>query len=120
MHVAEHSLLRQSFSFLIYLILLFVFLARVYSRSGPRPDSLLMGTLLLTSLLIFLRTLFRLAESAPGPTSGISSSQALFALLESLPVMLAIVAWASVPVHARLTRQRQRLEGQEKMGEMSH
>lgn len=77
-----------------------------------------MGVLLYTSLLIFLRTLFRLAESAPGPTSRIASSQTLFACLESLPVMLAIVAWASVPVHARLTRQQERLEGQEKAADM--
>ncbi|KAH7103507.1 RTA1 like protein-domain-containing protein [Auriculariales sp. MPI-PUGE-AT-0066] len=80
---------------------LFIFiLVRVIVRgsraaSGVRTALYL---LLASDLLIVLRTLFRLAESAEGTFSGVSANQGLFVALEMIPVIVAVALWAFVPL----------------------
>lgn len=51
-----------------------------------------------SSLLIFLRTIFRLAETAEGVFGEISSQEGYFAGLEFIPVVLALALWAAFPL----------------------
>jgi hypothetical protein len=50
--------------------------------------------LLVSAFLIFLRTVFRLAESAEGVYSEAATNEVLFALLDYLPVILAVILLA--------------------------
>jgi len=52
----------------------------------------------ITSFLIFLRTTYRLAETAQGIFGTASSSETLFATHEYLPIILAVWIWAANPI----------------------
>lgn len=84
----------QSFSFTIFLVLLAIFrltLAKgpsAHSKAGSKDQFIL--ALALASLLIYLRTIFRLAETAEGVFSFASTHEALFGSLEFAPVVLAV------------------------------
>ncbi|KWU43223.1 hypothetical protein RHOSPDRAFT_19892 [Rhodotorula sp. JG-1b] len=90
----------QTASFLAFLILLALCIFRSHRTFSaahlPRQFS---TTLFLASLLVFLRTTFRLAETAQGVFGAASRSEALFGCLEYLPVILAISLFAAVPLH---------------------
>ncbi|TKA52154.1 hypothetical protein B0A53_04998 [Rhodotorula sp. CCFEE 5036] len=90
----------QTASFLAFLILLALCIFRSHRTFSaahlPRQFS---TTLFLASLLVFLRTTFRLAETAQGVFGVASRSEALFGCLEYLPVILAISLFAAVPLH---------------------
>ncbi|KAL8688113.1 MAG: hypothetical protein Q9218_005893 [Villophora microphyllina] len=89
----------QVFSFLVFLILLLIFLRNarkiMMSTSTPtnaRGDMIQMYTLALvaSSFLVYLRTCFRLAETAQGVMGYASSHEAFFGVLEFAPIVLAI------------------------------
>lgn len=102
---------RKSLSFIIFLTLFLIFAWRASgSKSSAKPDKLLLVSTLAAALLIFLRTLFRLAESAAGALSDIGTNQTLFACLEALPVFLAVIIWAVIPLGWRLDKQKARLD----------
>jgi membrane-associated HD superfamily phosphohydrolase len=88
------GLVYQVFTFLLFLILLFVFLSKARktatssSSSGLRRFS---AALVVSSLLVYLRTIFRLAETAEGVGGYSSTHEAFFGALEFAPIVLAIV-----------------------------
>ncbi|GAA5883027.1 hypothetical protein JCM3774_004219 [Rhodotorula dairenensis] len=90
----------QTASFLAFLILLGLCISRSHRTFSaahlPRQFS---STLFLASLLVFLRTTFRLAETAQGVFGAASRNEALFGCLEYLPVILAVSLFAAVPLH---------------------
>ncbi|GAA6054591.1 hypothetical protein JCM3770_000067 [Rhodotorula araucariae] len=93
----------QTASFLAFLVLLAMCIwrsARTFTAAHlPKQFSIL---LFLSSLLVFLRTTFRLAETAQGVFGPASTSEALFGTLEYLPVILAVAIYAAVPLETQL------------------
>ena len=96
----------QTFSFTIYLMLLTLFryaISKHSSSSSPSSPALALApesqskskdpfilALLLSSLLIYLRTIFRLAETGEGVYGYLSTHEAYFGALEFAPVVLAV------------------------------
>ncbi|KAE8250600.1 hypothetical protein A4X13_0g4576 [Tilletia indica] len=98
-NVVVGGLAVQSAAFLVFLILFALFVLRVSRSNIPnKPSPLLVITLAGTALLIYLRTLFRLAESAAGLGSYIAREQVLFGVLETLPIMLSVLWLAVLPL----------------------
>ncbi|GAA5930968.1 hypothetical protein JCM3775_000765 [Rhodotorula graminis] len=97
------GLATQTASFLAFLVLLGLCIwrsARTFTAAHlPKQFSLL---LFLASLLVFLRTTFRLAETAQGVFGYASSHEALFGTLEYLPVILAVSIYAAIPLEHQL------------------
>jgi hypothetical protein len=60
--------------------------------------------LYVTSLLIFLRTVYRLAETAEGVWGTASSYEWLFGLLEFAPVIVAVLMWLARPLMVEMRR----------------
>ncbi|ORY89820.1 RTA1 like protein-domain-containing protein [Leucosporidium creatinivorum] len=92
----------QSASFLAFLIILSVV---TFRANQTRPATLprkLTFLLIFTSLLVFLRTVFRLAETAQGVFGFASSNEILFALLEFLPVAVAVALWGAMSLDSIL------------------
>ena len=79
----------QVFTFLVFLILLVLFLyrARKVSTTAMMPFSV---ALLVVTLLIYLRTCFRLAETAEGLGGHLSTHEVFFGCLEFAPVVVAV------------------------------
>ena len=88
----------QSFFFLVYLGILVNFILAICD--GQRfPTALrktwsFIGALEVSSLLVFLRTLFRLAETSQGVFGYLSSHEAFFGALEFAPIVLAMALLA--------------------------
>lgn len=89
----------QVFSFLVFLHLLFLFLRNsrnimlsVNTGEAGRGNMMRMYTfgLVTSSLLVYMRTCFRLAETAQGVMGYASSHEAFFGALEFAPIVLAI------------------------------
>ena len=83
----------QVFSFLLFLILLFVFLQKTRKLMTSRGEGGMMRftlALLGASLLVYLRTIFRLAETSQGVGGYASSHEAFFGALEFAPVVAAV------------------------------
>lgn len=84
----------QSFSFTAFLTVLTLFrLALVKDRSLPstiRTKDWFILALALASILVYLRTLFRLAETAQGLFASISTNEVFFGTLEFAPVLIAV------------------------------
>ena len=84
----------QSFSFTIFLIVLMLF--RITLARDPNVQSTASSqnwyilALSLASLLIYLRTIFRLAETSQGIFGSLSTHEVFFATLEFAPVVLAV------------------------------
>jgi len=72
------------------------------SEQQYRLPPLFLVVLGTTSLLIWLRTLFRLAETAEGVFGFASTNEALFGCLEYTPVIIALAIWAALPLHKLL------------------
>ncbi|KAJ9105387.1 hypothetical protein QFC21_001757 [Naganishia friedmannii] len=68
--------------------------------------------LYVTSFLIFLRTIYRLAETAEGVWGKASSYEWLFGLLEFAPVIVAVLMWLVRPLMAEMRRMGSRGIGQ--------
>ena len=83
----------QVFTFLAFLLLLFVFLFKVQKvLTGRRmPFS---AALVASSLLVYLRTIFRLAETAEGVGGYASSHEAFFGALEFAPIISTVLILA--------------------------
>ena len=84
----------QVFSFLIFLILLAVFLRRTRKATTSTGEGGLMrfsGALVISSLLVYVRTVFRMAETAEGVGGYASSHEAFFGVLEFAPIVVAIL-----------------------------
>jgi hypothetical protein len=101
----------QSASFLVFLILLAIVTFRLRRRrnTAMEPDYRpgiqaknigrdVLVVLALSALLIFLRTLFRLAETAYGVFSEVSTNENYFTALEYVPVVAALTLWVIVPL----------------------
>lgn len=124
----------QTFSFVLFLSILAVTIKRAFSHrshedaaiaaehdkeAGYAADKkpigrdlkMLLMIILITSLLILLRTVFRLAETASGTfqhdgeysnTAGLfsyaSTHEYLFGILEYTPVIIALAIWAIFPL----------------------
>ncbi|WWC60946.1 uncharacterized protein I303_103522 [Kwoniella dejecticola CBS 10117] len=112
----------QCFSFTIFLSILILAIYRSYSPnylslSQPtlvKQFRLFLYLILTTSLLILLRTTFRLAETGQGFFGFASTHEALFGCLEYLPVILALFVWSLLPPSRFLRRledvDRERLD----------
>ena len=88
----------QVFSFLVYLILLLVFIHSARKSAASRGEGGMMGfsvAVVAASLLVYLRTIFRLAETSEGIDGYASSHEAFLDALEFAPVVLAVgmLAW---------------------------
>ena len=87
----------QSFTFLIFLTLLIAFQLSLNqnSRFGWRWNQPFFTVLGLSSLLVFIRTLFRLAETSQGVFGYLSSHEVYFGCLEFAPVVVAVLLLAT-------------------------
>lgn len=88
----------QSAAFLIFLIIFNIFLLRLTRNVHTQQPRLILCIVLLAALLIFLRTLFRLAESAAGVLSYLTTNEDLFGGLETIPVLIAIILLTVFPL----------------------
>ncbi|KAJ9120658.1 hypothetical protein QFC22_002588 [Naganishia vaughanmartiniae] len=68
--------------------------------------------LYISSFLIFLRTVYRLAETAEGVWGTASSYEWLFGLLEFAPVIVAVLMWLVRPLMVEMRRMGMRNVGQ--------
>ena len=113
----------QTASFLVFFSFLSTALYRSRRLKSHSFSTRFSLTIVATSILIFLRTVFRLAETAQGvhfsyltllPLNILSlgvfgtafSSETLFGCLEYLPVILAVWIWALNPLDVLLRRGR--------------
>ncbi|KAI4240248.1 MAG: hypothetical protein LQ352_007686 [Teloschistes flavicans] len=84
----------QSFSFTVFLTILALFRLALATDStlklSVKTKDQFIFAVALSSLLVYLRTLFRLAETASGLFSSVSTNETLFGVLEFTPVVLAI------------------------------
>ena len=88
----------QVLAFFVFLTLLGLFIFNARKGTSSRGDGGMMQftvALVVASLLIYLRTCFRLAETAEGVMGYASTHEALYGPLEFAPVVLAmgILAW---------------------------
>ncbi|KAL8938788.1 MAG: hypothetical protein Q9216_003710 [Gyalolechia sp. 2 TL-2023] len=89
----------QVFAFLVFLVLLFIFLqnSRITRKVTEVDDAgkrnalrTYAFALVVSSLLVYLRTIFRLAETAQGVMGYASSHEPFFGALEFAPIVVAI------------------------------
>lgn len=71
-----------------------------HTEGGREP--LLLSVLTLSSVFIYIRTVFRLVEAAMGVESAAMLNQGLFAALETVPVFVAVILWTVVPLQFSL------------------
>lgn len=87
----------QTAAFFVFLGLLGIVIAAIYRDRGmvqKAKKSPFVGVLAIASVLIFIRTIFRLAETAQGVFGHLSSHEGYFAGLEFAPVVAAVVTLA--------------------------
>lgn len=84
----------QSFAFLIFLVVLGLFVASLARDRAVGPKlggkRTFVFALYVSSLLVFLRIIFRLAETSQGVFGYLSTHEAFFGALEFAPVILAV------------------------------
>ena len=81
----------QTLAFTIFLILLVSFrYALLSSSQESRSDDPFFAALSTASLLIYLRTIFRLAETSQGVFGYMSTHEGFFGGLEFVPVVVAV------------------------------
>ncbi|KAI4288170.1 MAG: hypothetical protein L6R35_002568 [Caloplaca aegaea] len=84
----------QSFSFTIFLAVLSLFRFALFKHpeksTAVRAKDWFIAALAIASLLVYLRTLFRLSETAQGLFSHLSIHEVYFGTLEFSPVVLAV------------------------------
>lgn len=84
----------QVFSFLLFLTLLLAFLRKARKATTSTGEGGMMRfsiMVVLSSLLVYLRTVFRLAETAEGIGGYASSHEAFFGALEFAPIIASIL-----------------------------
>ena len=80
----------QVFSFAVFLIVLFWTLAK--ARKSPASISRsFIAALVVATLAVYLRTCFRLAETAEGLMASLSTHEVYFGCLEFAPVVVAVL-----------------------------
>ena len=62
----------------------------VSAKSSSRSKDVFMLAVTVASFLVYLRTVFRLAETAQGLFGGVSTNEKFFGTLEFAPVVLAV------------------------------
>ncbi|OCK84848.1 RTA1-domain-containing protein, partial [Lepidopterella palustris CBS 459.81] len=80
----------QVFSFLVFLIFLSWFLWRAWKALFKGISKAFIASFVTATLLIYLRTCYRLAQTAEGLGGTLSSHEIYFGCLEFLPVVIAI------------------------------
>ncbi|KAL3425696.1 Sphingoid long-chain base transporter RSB1-like protein 7 [Phlyctema vagabunda] len=88
------GLVCQTFFFSIFLILLAIFIVRLPSVKSYTGIAQFLAALSLASVLVYIRTIFRLAETATGVLSYLSTHEAFFGALEFAPMVLAVLLLA--------------------------
>jgi RTA1 like protein len=88
-HILTAGLAFQVFSFLVFIFLLALFLWRIRKvcTHSTIPFTL---ALCAATLLVYLRTCFRLAETVQGVQKSLFTHEAYFGVLEFAPIVLAI------------------------------
>lgn len=106
----------QVFSMGLYVILTMSFLFRARSVIPRRGLTVFSIVFAIATVLIYLRTCFRLAETAEGLGGSLSSNEIYFACLEFAPVALAVLLYAiwfpgrCVGSKVRVTKEEQDME----------
>ena len=84
----------QTASFAVFLVILLLFRISLGKDAGVRSNSRSKDAFILAvavaSLLVYLRTVFRLAETAQGIFGSVSTNEKFFGSLEFAPVVLAV------------------------------
>ena len=88
-HVLTAGLAFQVFSFFLFIVLLSIFLYRARKVCG-RATAPFTVALVVATLLVYLRTCFRLVESAEGIQQYLFTHEAYFGSLESAPIITAV------------------------------
>ncbi|KAI9820107.1 MAG: hypothetical protein M1832_003814 [Thelocarpon impressellum] len=83
----------QVFTFFVFLALLFVFFWRSRKVSNGPAMKPFTFALCAATLLVYLRTCFRLAETAQGLGESLSSREVFFGCLEFAPIVLALLVF---------------------------
>ncbi|KAK0383635.1 hypothetical protein NLU13_9546 [Sarocladium strictum] len=84
----------QVFSMGVYVILTVTFLFRARDAIRQSKLTLFAGVFAFATILIYLRTCFRLAETAEGLNGELQTKEIYFACLEFAPVALAVLLFA--------------------------
>jgi hypothetical protein len=94
-HILLAGLAVQVASFAVFLVILAWTLYRA-RNSTVSVSKVFLTFLIVATLAIYVRTVFRLAEGVEGQMSGISTHEAYFGALEFAPVVVAVflLAWA--------------------------
>ncbi|KAI6785029.1 uncharacterized protein J7T54_008123 [Emericellopsis cladophorae] len=106
----------QVFSMGLYVLLTMSFLFRARSVIPRRGLTVFCIVFAIATVLIYLRTCFRLAETAEGLGGDLSSNEIYFACLEFAPVALAVLLYAiwfpgrCVGAKVRTTKEEQDME----------
>jgi len=88
-HILLAGLAFQVFSFAIFLIVLAATLYKA-RRSPNSIDRIFVLALVVATLAVYLRTCFRLSETAQGLMSTLSTHEVYFGCLEFAPVVVAV------------------------------
>jgi len=94
-HILLSGLAIQTFAFTIFLFLLTIVVFAICGDKGVvgqlrRSKSPFLGVLMGASLLVFVRTIFRLVETSQGVFGQLSTHEGYFAGLEFAPVVVAV------------------------------
>lgn len=82
----------QVASFCLYLVLLSIFLQRAWKVLSARKGmKLFLGCYLVATIMIYLRTCFRLAETSEGVFGKLMTHEVYFGCLEFMPVIVAVL-----------------------------
>lgn len=82
------------FTFFVFIVLTSLFLYRVWKHkvmTADRQMRVFIAAFLLATLLVYLRTCFRLAETAQGLEKDLSTHEVYFACLEFAPIAGAVL-----------------------------
>lgn len=92
-HVLTAGLAVQVFSFALFVLCLTSFVWKSRKATSP-PFKAFSAAVFVATMAVYLRTCFRLAETAEGPRPYIASHEVFFACLEFLPVVIAVYTLA--------------------------
>lgn len=84
------------------------------AKLSARPPALLLVILFTSFALFFVRTVFRLAQTAQGLFGTLSSDEAYFIGFELVPVAVTAALWVAYPLMKGLEKME---EGSEPLGE---
>lgn len=88
-HILTAGLAFQVFSFLTFIVLLTILLYRMRKVSETSVTPFTMA-LITATMLVYLRTCFRLAETAQGVQKSLFTHEVYFGCLEFAPIVVAV------------------------------